>query len=173
MHIDEFNTADVAAATGVVSVWAAVPEWVESIVGGRPYVSVDELAERATELAKPWGPAELDLALAHHPRIGQRATGHSAEETASRQEQSSMSGATATVTERIAAGNVAYEERFGRIFLIRAAGRTPENMLAELERRLLNEPDAEASEAAAQLAEIALLRLRGSIEPTTSNQENA
>ena len=60
----------------------------------------------------------------------------------------------------IAAGNAAYEERFGRVFLIRAAGRTPGEIRAALERRLHNDPDAETIEATGQLAEIALLRLR-------------
>ena len=63
----------------------------------------------------------------------------------------------------IAAGNAAYEERFGRVFLIRAAGRTPSEIRAELERRLGNAPDAETLEATRQLAEIALLRLRGAV----------
>lgn len=74
-----------------------------------------------------------------------------------------MSDAAADVAERIAAGNRDYEERFGRVFLIRAAGRSPEEMLAELERRLGNDDDAEVAEAAGQLAEIALLRLRRSV----------
>ncbi|MET0813427.1 MAG: 2-oxo-4-hydroxy-4-carboxy-5-ureidoimidazoline decarboxylase, partial [Microbacterium sp.] len=53
--------------------------------------------------------------------------------------------------------------RFGRVFLIRAAGRSPEEMLAELDRRLSNDDGTEAAEATGQLAEIALLRLRGAV----------
>ena len=49
------------------------------------------------------------------------------------------------------------------MFLIRAAGRTPDEILANLERRLTSDPEAETVEATRQLAEIALLRLRGAL----------
>jgi 2-oxo-4-hydroxy-4-carboxy-5-ureidoimidazoline decarboxylase len=63
--------------------------------------------------------------------------------------------------ERLVAGNVAYEERFGHVFLIRAAGRSGPEILAELERRLGNDDDAERAETVDNLRQIALLRLEG------------
>ena len=60
-----------------------------------------------------------------------------------------MTDAAAGVTAAIAAGNAAYEQRFGRVFLIRAAGRSPEQILAELQRRLRNDDETEAAEALA------------------------
>lgn len=163
MQLDEFNSADAAAAASVVGVWAAVPAWVDAVLAGRPYASVDALTARAAALADAWTPADLDTALARHPRIGQRPIGAGAEAAASRREQAAMTDAAAGVADAIAAGNAAYEERFGRVFLIRAAGRSPEAILAELRRRLGNDEDTEAREALGQLAEIAILRLRGSI----------
>lgn len=163
MLLDEFNTADAEAAASVVGVWAAIPAWVDAVVAGRPYGAVDALAAHAAALAATWTPADLDAALAHHPRIGQRPAGAGAEAAASRREQAAMTGAGTDVTDAIAEGNIAYEERFGRVFLIRAAGRTPSELLAELTRRLDNDDETEASEALGQLAEIALLRLRGSV----------
>jgi 2-oxo-4-hydroxy-4-carboxy-5-ureidoimidazoline decarboxylase len=133
------------------------------VVAGRPYGSVDALAAHAGALARDWTRDDLDAALAHHPRIGERPAGSGAEAAASVREQASMQDAAADVTGRIAAGNLAYEERFGRVFLIRAARRSPEEMLAELERRLGNDPDREWREAASQLAEIALGRMRATI----------
>ena len=170
MRLDEFNDADAATAASVVGVWAAIPTWVDAVVAARPYASVDALAARAAALADEWSTADLDAALAHHPRIGQRPAGSGAEAAASRREQAAMTDAAAGVTAAIAAGNAAYEERFGRVFLIRAAGRSPEEILAELraspaQRRRRPRP----SEALGQLAEIAILRLRGSVAefPTT------
>ncbi len=55
-------------------------------------------------------------------------------------------------------GNVAYEQRFGQVFLIRAAGRSPEEMLAELRRRLTNDPETERRGVVYQLAQITRLR---------------
>lgn len=163
MHLDDFNEADAANARAVVSVWAAVPVWVDALVAARPYSSVDALADAAALLAEGWGRTELDQALAHHPRIGEKSAGMGEEAAASRSEQASMADAAADVAERIRDGNRAYEERFGRVFLIRAAGRSPDEMLAELERRLANEDETEVAEACGQLAEIALLRLRQSV----------
>ena len=61
----------------------------------------------------------------------------------------------------IVAGNREYEERFGHVYLIRAAGRSPDEMLAELRRRLGNDEDAERAEVVEQLAQITELRVRG------------
>lgn len=164
MDIAEFNAQDAAAARADALVWAAVPRWADGIVVRRPYSSVDDLAEVADRLARTWSSRDLESALAHHPRIGERPLGAGAEAAASRREQAAMSIAGEDVTALMAAGNRAYEERFGRVFLIRAAGRSPAEMLAALEARLLNDDATEEREALTQLAEIALLRLRDAID---------
>lgn len=163
MQLAEFNALSEADAIIAVSVWAAIPFWTGAIVGARPFASVDDLAGTAAALAAQWTREDLDAALTHHPRIGERPTASGAEADASRREQAAMSTAAGDVTHRVAAGNVAYERRFGRVFLVRAAGRSPDDILAELDRRLTNDDETEASEALAQLAEIALLRLRGAV----------
>jgi 2-oxo-4-hydroxy-4-carboxy-5-ureidoimidazoline decarboxylase len=163
MELAEFNAMTEADASATVSVWAAIPWWVAAVVESRPYTSVDDLTGTAAALATRWTRDDLDQALAHHPRIGERPAAPGAEAEASAREQASMSTAADDVASRIAAGNAAYEAGFGRVFLIRAAGRSPEEMLAELERRLGNDDDTEAGEALEQLAQIALLRLSGAV----------
>lgn len=163
MSIDAFDALPVDAAASTVGVWAAVPAWVEAVVAGRPYGTRDALIARADALARTWTRTELDTALAHHPRIGEKPRGAGADAEASRREQASMSSAAAATATAIADGNAAYEQRFGRVFLIRAAGRTPEQMRDELERRLGNDDETEAAEALDQLREIALLRLEATI----------
>ncbi|PRZ07636.1 2-oxo-4-hydroxy-4-carboxy-5-ureidoimidazoline decarboxylase [Isoptericola sp. CG 20/1183] len=171
MHIDEFDHLTATAARSDVAVWAAVPTWVDAVVAGRPYGSVRALAAHAEELAARWGRTELDAALAHHPRIGEKPAGTGAEAAASRREQASMAHAGTDVESRMAAGNRAYEKRFGRVFLVRAAGRTPAEMLAELTRRLENDEPTEVAEACDQLAQIALLRLRATVSDTPEASE--
>jgi len=162
MHLHAFNALDDADATTLARVWADIPGWVDAVVAGRPYADVDALAA---------SPADLAHALHAHPRIGARVSGENAEAAASRREQAAMSTAADDDVAAIAAGNAAYEERFGRVFLIRAAGRTPGEIRAELERRLGNDPDTETLEATRQLAEIALLRLRGSVTDAPEGTE--
>lgn len=163
MRIDDFDTLPTADAVAQASVWAAIPGWVDALVAGRPYGSVDALVTRAGGLAQEWTDTDLDTALARHPRIGERANGEEAEAAASRREQAAMSAASVDTAAALAAVNRAYEERFGRVFLIRAAGRSPEEILAEARRRLTGSDQAETEEALNQLREIALLRLREAV----------
>ena len=69
------------------------------------------------------------------------------------------SRSTPTCSERLDEGNRRYEERFGRVFLIRAAGRSAEEMLAALEQRLGHDDDTERDVVRRELAEIVRLRL--------------
>jgi 2-oxo-4-hydroxy-4-carboxy-5-ureidoimidazoline decarboxylase len=161
--LSEFNGADASTAASLVRVWADIPAWTNALVAERPYASVAEIEALAATLAARWDATDLEAALAHHPRIGERPTVAGAEADASRREQAAMDTAADDVAARIASGNAAYEEQFRRVFLIRAAGRTPDEILANLERRLASDPEAETAEATQQLAEIALLRLRGAL----------
>lgn len=172
MDLAEFNALPDAEASAVVGVWAAIPAWVDALVTARPYASVADLDAAARRGAAEWTRADLDVALARHPRIGDTPAGAGAEAAASRSEQASMGSAARGVAARIAAGNARYEERFGRVFLIRAAGRSPEEMLAELDRRLGNDADDEASESLDQLAQIALLRLRTTVTDDTPDRSS-
>jgi 2-oxo-4-hydroxy-4-carboxy-5-ureidoimidazoline decarboxylase len=59
----------------------------------------------------------------------------------------------------LAAGNRAYETRFGYIFIICATGRSAAEMLALLEQRLRNTPAEELPIAAEEQRKITRLRL--------------
>ncbi|MBO3084674.1 2-oxo-4-hydroxy-4-carboxy-5-ureidoimidazoline decarboxylase [Cellulomonas fengjieae] len=131
-----------------------VRRWVDEVASGCPYPSLDALVGVADLAARPLSTAEVDEALSAHPRIGATTTGLStAEQSASATDDPALVAA-------MDAGNRAYEERFGRIFLIRAAGRSRTEILDELHRRLGLSDDDESAEVADQLRQIALLRLR-------------
>ncbi len=157
--VAEFNALPEAEARARVAACLAVPRWVDDVVAGRPYRDLAALTRAAGDAAAELDDDELEAALARHPRIGERASGdHDA--AFSEREQSGVDGRDGDVARRLAEGNRAYEARFGRVFLIRAAGRTAPEILDELDRRLGNDPEAERADTVAQLREIALLRLR-------------
>jgi len=160
-RLDDFNDEPADQAVQALRACNAAPRFAAELVAARPYPDADALVARAEEVARalPWD--EVSMALAAHPRIGDRPEGSSAEAEASRREQSSMSDADADTRAALVDGNHAYEERFGHVFLIRAAGRSPDEMLAELRRRLANDEEAEQREATEQLAQITALRVRG------------
>ena len=60
----------------------------------------------------------------------------------------------------LAEGNRQYEERFGRIFIVCASGKSAAEILAILNARMQNTIAAELLEAAEQQRQITQLRLR-------------
>jgi 2-oxo-4-hydroxy-4-carboxy-5-ureidoimidazoline decarboxylase len=130
--------------------------WAEAVADGRPYRNLETVQDAADEIWQHLDAADWREALDGHPRIGEQG-GASAE--FSRQEQAGMSGAAEDVRVAIAAGNRVYEDRFGHVFLISAAGRAPAEILAELERRLHNPPDVELRVAAEEHRRITRMRL--------------
>ncbi|WP_438854191.1 2-oxo-4-hydroxy-4-carboxy-5-ureidoimidazoline decarboxylase [Agromyces sp. M3QZ16-3] len=155
--LDTFNGADRDDAIAFLRPCLDVDRWCAELVDGRPYDAIDALVARAEVAASPLTPAEVEAALAHHPRIGERPSGGGAEAAMSRAEQAGVDPADAA----LAAGNRAYEERFGRVFLIRAAGRSSREILDALTVRLRHTPDEEQPVVADQLRQIAVLRLKG------------
>ena len=133
----------------------AVRRWVEDVASRAPFATVDELLAVASAEATPLAPVEIDEAIAHHPRIGEKPVGQGASQEMSRSEQ----GSSIEFADEIAAGNAAYEKRFGRVFIIRAAGRTRREILDELTRRLTLDDAVELQVVGEQLRDIALLRL--------------
>lgn len=163
MLLEQFNLAERGDAVAALRPCVDVTRWCEDIVDRRPYESVDSLVAEAAQAADPFTTEEIDSALAHHPRIGERAGGDSREATLSRSEQAGVDPSDADVQQALRDGNLAYEERFGRVFLIRAAGRSAGEILSSLRERLQHDPVSEERIIAGQLREIALLRLRGTI----------
>jgi len=92
-------------------------------------------------------------AMRAHPRIGERGGADST------REQSRAMQASAETLASLAAENRRYEERFGHVFLIFASGRSGEEILAELRRRLKNDAATELQEAKRELRKIALMRV--------------
>jgi 2-oxo-4-hydroxy-4-carboxy-5-ureidoimidazoline decarboxylase len=158
--LDDFNDEPADRAVQALRACNAAPRFAAELVAGRPFRDVETLVARAAEVTRalPWD--DVAIALAAHPRIGDRVEGSSAEAESSRREQGSMDDADAATRDALLEGNRAYEERFDHVFLIRASGRTPAEMLAELRRRLDNDDETEHAEVTEQLAQITAIRVR-------------
>lgn len=95
-------------------------------------------------------------AMKAHPRIGQR--GGDAPASSDAEQSRAMSASASTLAE-LADENRRYEDKFGHVFLIFASGRSAEEILAELRRRIRNDPATELEEAKRELRKIAKVRL--------------
>ena len=134
--------------------------WARRVAADRPYPSVEALLEHADEVLADLGEAQVDDALDGHPRIGDRTAS-----AASSREQAGVSGADPDVLTALAAGNAAYEERFGHVYLVHASGRSADELLAVLRERLGNDATTERRVLREQLALINRTRLTRLLEP--------
>ncbi len=152
------NTMPSAEFATVLTACCDVPRWIRRVQDGLPYPDDPALVDAATAAAT-FTEQEINRALAAHPRIGDRSTGPSTEAAWSRSEQAGVADDLATA-DALGAANAQYENRFGRVFLICASGLSAPQILQAAQNRLGNDPDTELGVVGAELAKIALLRLR-------------
>ena len=149
------------ARAGLLSCCAS-PAWARQMMAARPYRSIDDIMALNDRTVAGLSESELEAALAGHPRIGERAPASEGEWSG--QEQAGMGHATADVRRAIADGNREYERRFGHVYLVSASGRTADEMLRLLHRRLGNDPATEWAVVRDQLAKINRIRLTKLLE---------
>lgn len=156
MRIEEFDRMPDDEARRTLHGVCAAPRWAGKVAAGRPYGSVAALQDAAGAALDV---DDLGPAMAGHPRIGDRsATGRSGAE------QAGVAGSGAEVRAELEAGNAAYERRFGHVYLVCAAGRDAQDLLATLHERLGHDPATERAVALRELAAINRLRLAGLVE---------
>ena len=137
----------------------AADAWLNRMTPARPFPSARCALDLSDEIVLGLDDTALDQALAAHARIGERRLGGTTEDRWSRSEQAGALAVDTVVQERLAEGNRRYEERFGHVFLIRAAGRSAEEMLAALDERIGHDDATERDVVRRELAEIVRLRL--------------
>ena len=148
MNLEKFNALPRDLAIAALLDCCAAPGAGARVADAPPFPTVEALLAAADTALEP---ADLDAALAGHPRIGDRSvSGRSAKE---------QRGVGDDVAAEFAAANAAYEARFGRIYLVCASGRSGADLLADLRRRLGNDPETEERTALRELAAINRLRL--------------
>lgn len=162
--IDWFNGLDAAQATYELRACCAADAWLGAVLAARPYTSLDALLETSDGTVAAFDDEALAQALSAHARIGERSAGESREDAWSRDEQAAALAAGEDVQTLLEQGNREYERRFGRVFLIRAAGRTPEEMYDALRTRLGNDEETERGVVLRELAQIVRLRLERLVE---------
>jgi 2-oxo-4-hydroxy-4-carboxy-5-ureidoimidazoline decarboxylase len=145
-----FNAAPADEAIALMLACCASRRFAAAMADGRPYPSTAAAVAAVdavfTSLAWP----DVLEAMERHPRIGARVSGRSAAEQA---------GVADAARGALLAGNAAYEDRFGHVFLICATGLSGDQMLAALRERLKNTEEMERSVATTELRKITRLRV--------------
>jgi 2-oxo-4-hydroxy-4-carboxy-5-ureidoimidazoline decarboxylase len=156
--IEDFNNLPQNEAEDRLYTCLANRRWAAEMAAGRPYADATSFHAAARVGLNGLTDDDWVAALRAHPRIGER--GGDAPESSEREQSSAMRSPVETLA-ALAAENRQYEARFGHVFLIRASGRSGQEILSELRRRMKNDPGIELAEARRELAQIASDRLSG------------
>jgi 2-oxo-4-hydroxy-4-carboxy-5-ureidoimidazoline decarboxylase len=162
-----WNLLDPIAAAREILPRCGSEAWAAEMAARRPMADAETMFLIADAVWVGLPESAWQEAFASHPRIGQQKPQGDATPEAlawSRMEQSGAVSADDALQRALAEGNRQYEERFGRIFIVCANGRTAAEILALLERRLGYEPGVELQEAAEQQRQIMQLRLHRWLE---------
>ena len=154
-----FNAAAADAAERDVLACCASSSFAKAIAGGRPYPGPDALGAAIDAAFRTLTWDDILQSMEAHPKIGDRTEGVSAAE------QAGAAAAGDAVRQALAAGNVAYEKRFGHVFLICASGLSGQEMLDQLQVRLGNDEDAERAVVRRELEKITRLRMTKLLSP--------
>jgi OHCU decarboxylase len=165
--LKRLNTLPATEAEAELLTCCGASRWVQGLVARRPFGNFAELFAAADEIWRSLGREDRLEAFSRHPQIGEKAAekrikseaGQQVSRRWSAEEQSGAQRNSADVMARLAEGNRVYRQRFGYIFIVCATGKTAEEMLAILERRLQNDASAELTIAAEEQGRITYLRL--------------
>ncbi len=128
----------------------------------RAFASLSALKTRAAEVWNALAHEHWDEAFRAHPRIGEKKAEGGQTAVAkgwSAKEQASVDTASEATRDELRKTNLAYEEKFARIYIVCATGKTVEEMLAIAKERMQSGPDVELRRAAEEQRKITDLRL--------------
>ena len=162
MTLPTLNALAPAARAEALATCCGATAWVTALNGQFPFSAAPALYEAAERTWHNLTEADWREAFTHHPKIGNvRALKEKFASTATwaAGEQGAVQQASQATLEALAAGNAAYERKFGYIFIVCATGKSAAEMLALLQARLPNDPSQEIHVAMAEQANITRLRL--------------
>jgi len=136
--------------------------WAHALARSRPFPDVAALLAAADDVWRGLDPSDWNEAFSSHPRIGEKKALDSATARSAQWSSEEQSGVAKSecIQDHLKDANRRYEERFGKIYIVCATGKSAEEMLAILNKRLDNDEAAELYEAAEQQRQITQLRLR-------------
>jgi 2-oxo-4-hydroxy-4-carboxy-5-ureidoimidazoline decarboxylase len=161
-----WNSLDHATAAREVLPCCGSQAWAAALASQRP-IADESLIETSSAVWLALPEEAWQEAFDSHPRIGQEnSQSHTTEESLrwSAQEQRAALSDDDAVKLALEEANRRYEQKFGRIFIVCATGKTSAEMLAILEGRMKNDATTELHEAAEQQRQITQLRLHRWLE---------
>ncbi|MHC3474252.1 2-oxo-4-hydroxy-4-carboxy-5-ureidoimidazoline decarboxylase [Streptomyces sp. 7R007] len=164
-----FNALEEHAALAVLHETCASTTWAKRLLAARPYATPDDLYAAGDAALAELSAEDLAEAMAGHPPIGRPRPG----DPASAREQRGMAGASEELRAEMLDLNLAYQDRFGHVFLICATGKSAEQMRDAVRERLGNPPEREREIVRTELGKINRIRLARLVEELADAEEEA
>ncbi|MET7622301.1 2-oxo-4-hydroxy-4-carboxy-5-ureidoimidazoline decarboxylase [Streptomyces sp. NPDC005408] len=155
-----FNTSQDSAALAALHEVCASSAWGSKLLAQRPYATVEALFDASDAAMAELTAEDLAEAMAGHPPIGRPKPG----DPTSAREQRGMAGASEELKSELLELNLAYQEKFGHVFLICATGATGEQMRDAVKIRIENSHETEREIARGELVKINRIRLTRLVE---------
>ncbi|WP_043678872.1 2-oxo-4-hydroxy-4-carboxy-5-ureidoimidazoline decarboxylase [Streptomyces xylophagus] len=159
-----FNAIEEHAALAALLEVCASTAWTRRLLTGRPYAGPEDLYAESDAAMADLTAEDLGEAMGGHPPIGRPKPG----DPTSAREQRGMAGASEELKAEMLDLNLAYQERFGHVFLICATGRTGEQMRDAVKERIGNSPEQEREIVRTELGKINRIRLAKLVEEETA-----
>ncbi len=160
--LDELNSMPRDEAAELLRACCGATSWVNAMLDRRPYESATRLLDDADVAWATTSADDWHEAFSHHPRIGEKGT--KANQTGlasgwSEAEQTKVQLASSSVHDQMSLVNIAYERKFGHIYIVNAAGKSAHDLLDIARSRLKNDPEKELNIASDEVRKITRLRL--------------
>ncbi|GEC03574.1 2-oxo-4-hydroxy-4-carboxy-5-ureidoimidazoline decarboxylase [Streptomyces spinoverrucosus] len=155
-----FNALEEHAAYAALHEACASTAWAYRLLAARPYATPEDLYAASDAAMAALTGEDLEEAMAGHPPIGRPKPG----DPTSAREQRGMAGASEELKAEMLELNLAYQEKFGHVFLICATGRTGEQMRDAVKERIGNSPEQEREIVRTELGRINRIRLANLVQ---------
>lgn len=162
MTLETFNALTLEAARGELLRCCGCARWADGVLAARPFKDKAALLAASDAAWARTEEADWREALSHHPRIGGKDAlreKFAATRAWAKGEQAGAAAADEKTLDALAAGNAAYEKKFGHIFVVCATGKSAAEMLDLLKSRMPNAAAAELRVAAGEQDKITKIRL--------------
>lgn len=163
-----WNQLTAEAAANEMMSCCGSSKWAQQLSARRPFSDESQFLAASDKIWDQMETSDVLEAFSKHPRIGEKKAPSAASSQSaawSKQEQSRAASAGDAIQASLAEANREYEQKFGRVFIICATGKSADEILAMLRQRLQNDDASELRVAAEEQRKITNLRLKKWLEP--------
>jgi 2-oxo-4-hydroxy-4-carboxy-5-ureidoimidazoline decarboxylase len=161
--LERWNRLSASEAAAEILPCCGSTVWARELAATKPINDESDLIAASDEIWNRLGVQDWMEAFSKHPRIGESKAPQSASAQSaawSAQEQQNVATAGDAIQLALAEANREYENKFGRVYIACATGKSAAELLDILQRRLSNDDATELREAAEEQRKITNIRLK-------------